>query len=755
MTDVDFRLHDLGWRAFQQLCHTILRDVMNQTVVSFLDGNDGGRDGAFVGTWTAGANQTFAGEFVVQCKHTTRAGHNLTKSQLEDELLKAGNLARAGRCDVYVLMTNAGITGRSEAAINKALKAAGVKHVLLLGSPWINQTIRESPRVRRLVPRLYGLGDLTQILDERSYEQARAVLDSMRSDLAKLVLTQTYFDASHAVLTKGFVLLLGAPATGKTTIAAELALGAADENGAAVVKLDSIRDMKDRWNPNETQFFWLDDAFGSTQFYEPLAHAWTRATSLVTGAIDSGSSFVLTSRDYIFEAARRHLKPGSFPLLSESQVVIDVAKLTQDERHQILYNHLRHGRQLNKFLASARPHLDLAASHAGFTPELARRLADPAFTSKVAPARATSIDDFFARPKEFLHDVIAGLSQDGQAALGLLFINRNWLPSPIRLSATDTDLVERLGSSLGGVSAALQALNGSLVRSVVREGTAGWVFAHPTMVEGYAELLRTPELLHHLITGFPLDTLMSEVTCGDVGIQGALVVPSAHYGLVLDRLDEPFTTPEWWREQSKRSAFLAYRCDRACLEEWVRRDPSRLDSLAEPGLMLEVDVDNELVARLHEFGLFPEASRAHFAKRLAELCLTGEDPAVAWNDTLKSLLTPDEWTRLKARLRERIIKEPGALVRGCTEHWSSSGEDPSDAVGPLKSLVYRIDKVFPDDPEAVAAAGGLDSSIAEWVDQQYWTEPSSPVPRPTSTPAPHSPIGPTDRSVFDDLLDGR
>ena len=239
MDGADFRLHDMGWSAFQQLCHTVLREVLGQTVASFLDNNDGGRDGAFTGTWSPVPGQHYSGEFVVQCKHTTRAGKNLTKADLGDEIPKATALAKAGRCDVYILMTNAGMSGRSELAIKAELNGAGVHHVLIFGSTWLNHTIRETPRVRRLVPRLYGLGDLTQILDERAYRQAQAVLDAMRTDLAKLVLTGTYYDASQAVLTNGFVLLLGAPATGKTTIAAELALGAADEQGAAVVKLPS------------------------------------------------------------------------------------------------------------------------------------------------------------------------------------------------------------------------------------------------------------------------------------------------------------------------------------------------------------------------------------------------------------------------------------------------------------------------------------------------------------------------------------
>ena len=54
-----------------------------------------------------------------------------------------------------------------------------------------------------------------------------------------------------------------------------------------------------------------------------------------------------------------------------------------------------------------------------------------------------------------------GLDADGRAALGLIFVNRDWLPSPVTLSPRDEDLLSRLGSTLGGVTAALDALRGA------------------------------------------------------------------------------------------------------------------------------------------------------------------------------------------------------------------------------------------------------------------------------------------------------
>lgn len=758
MTIPSFAMHDLGWHGFQQLCHTALREVLGQEVVSFLDNNDGGRDGAFAGTWTPSPGTLLGGEFVAQCKHTAKPGATIGASDLADELDKAERLVKAGRCDVYLLMTNAGVTGQSEATITEELKSRGVKHVRVLGSTWLNQTIAESSRLRRLVPRLYGLGDLTQILDDRAYRQARAVLDAMRSDLDKLVLTSTYERAAHALANKGFVLLVGAPATGKTTIAAQLALGTADEFDTAVAKIDSIADLQDRWNPDERQLFWLDDAFGATQFNRSLAWAWTTGVQRVNGAINGGSMFVLTCRDYVFRAAYSYLKPGSFPLLQEAQVVVDVADLTADERQQILYNHLRHGRQPNSFLERLLPNLDAASRRPGFSPELARRLGDPAFTGRVMPAVPESLASFFGRPSEFLRDVMAGLDTDARAALGLIFVNHDWLPSPITPSTEDEDLLARLGSTVGGVTSSLEALRGSLVQHIVRNGVSGWVFAHPTMVDAYADLLRSPELLHHLLTGFPLDVLLREVTCGGVGVQGAVIVPASNFGTVLDRLQEPLPEgEEAWRALNRRTNFLSTRCDERFLHMWLDRDPDRLDRLAEPGLMLEADPDNELVARLNEFGLFPEEMRRGFAAELIEYCVTGVDPAVLWNERLASILSTSERDTLLEQVRSVLLGNLKRLISNCTEHWSRD-RSPESEVEPLRSLVYYLPRTFPNDAVIDEKAKELDRLLDEWVAEQDWDDPdernrSRHAGGTATTGAAVSKS--IDRSMFDDLLDGR
>jgi hypothetical protein len=204
-----YDLHKLGWHSFQQLCLAISREVLGQTVQSFLNTKDGGRDGAFEGSWKPQKGEELKGRFVIQCKFSSKYNKPLRLSDVDDELKKVRKLVEQKRCDSYLLLTNFDVSGVKDTRIEEAFVAAGVKQFRTFGSDWINQQICANKLLRMLVPRIYGLGDLSEILDERAYSQARALLQSMREDLSKVVLTGVYGRAVRALDEHGFVLLLG------------------------------------------------------------------------------------------------------------------------------------------------------------------------------------------------------------------------------------------------------------------------------------------------------------------------------------------------------------------------------------------------------------------------------------------------------------------------------------------------------------------------------------------------------------------
>lgn len=751
-----YDLHTLGWSSFQQLCLTITREILGQTVESFLDSGDGGRDGAFAGTWRATGQEVLIGRFVIQCKFTSKRDHSLQLSELDDEFDKASRLASKGLCDSYVLMTNAGLSGPRAEDIKARLQAAGVRHVATFGSTWINQQIRENKRLRMLVPRVYGLGDLSQILDERAYRQARAILDSMREDLAKVVITGAYRKAAEALNQHGFVLLVGEPAAGKTTIASMLAMAAVDQWQASMLKLDEPATVTKRWNPDEpSQFFWLDDAFGVTQYEAFLVHGWNHVLPQITAMLRRGAKIVMTSRDYIYNRARMDLKESAFPLLRESQVVIDVHELSAEERRQILYNHLKLGTQPRAFVRDIKPYLEDIASHPRFIPETARRLADPLFT------KGLFIDPYYLRQfvekrEQFLHEVLQGLDADSKAALALIYMRNDHLESPIGLQSSESEAIERLHSSIGGCVNALGALNGSLVLHFNAGGESEWRFKHPTIGDAYAETLpQSPELLGIYIRGSAPERLVDQVTCGDVGIEKAVVVPKTLFGPMLTKLAEFSTSKSYkspglatWGAKRELQGFLSRRCSKEFLSLYLEQHAGLLERVSKPGLYLDTVPEVGLAVRLHEFGLLPEGHRKQFVQTVSDYAAEGEDTRALDDDDIRSLFTDDEFAQLRERVRTELLPRLADLRRTLQSHHHAN-EPAEEHMQPLSESLDTLKTSFSNDETAMKLIKRELREVKDWIEEHELEEPTRSPRQLATVELTQTPTG--TRSLFDDI----
>ena len=753
-----YDLHKLGWESFQRLCLTVTREILGQTVASFLNSHDGGKDGAFAGTWIGNGAEDLSGQFVIQCKFTSKSGNNLTESDLSDDFEKAKNLVDKGVCDSYVLMTNAGLSGVLETKIDQRLRSVGVKHVRILGSDWINQQILESQRLRTLVPRVYGLGDLSQILDERAYEQSQAVLEFMREDLAKVVVTDAYQKAVDAINEHGFVLLIGEPAAGKTTIASLLAMAALDQWNSLVLKLDEPKDIIDHWNPNEpSQFIWVDDAFGVTQYEDSLVREWNRILTNVRTMLSKGSKIVLTSRDYIYNRARNDLKANAFPLLNESQVVIDVRDLTMNERRQILYNHVKLGSQPKEFRTEIKPYLEGVANHPRFIPEIARRLADPSFARGLRLS-TEALDEFIDKRDLLLQQILEELDTHSRAALALIYMRNGQLESPIVVQTLESDALDRLGSNIGQTGIALEALKGSFVLHSHANDRSFWQYRHPTIGDSYSALLaKSPNLIDIFVQGSEPDRMLRQVTCGDVGLENAVVVPSSLFPQMLLKLGElqsrlaerSATYPGIWTEVLLQT-FLSRRCSSGFLRAYVDFYPSELDKFGDPRVF-HTSMELDVAARLLEFGLLPEEHRVALVKNASKELLQGDGCGPLNTNSTSSLFTEEELDDLYYRVKEELIPD----LENVGENWKSQyehGEDLDQFFEPLLELFDSLRDQFGDDQqisdlieqEEDEIQGFIAKNVPVWeADPDDWDFDDADTPDEPER----------ERSIFDDIDD--
>lgn len=750
-----YDLHQLGWYGFQELCLTVAREVFGQSVLSFLGSHDGGRDGCFTGKWKPDAKHTWKGKFVFQCKFTNRAHYNLKLSDLSDEFPKAKLLAERGLCNIYILITNAGVSGTLQDKIEQKLKPFGISNVLVLGSTWLFQTIRENKRLRRLVPRIYGLGDLSQILDERVYAQGRALLDSLKEELSKVVITDAYQRAAKAVDKHRFVLLIGEPAAGKTTIASLLAMGALDQWQASTLKLDTPEQVIHHWNPDDpNQFFWIDDAFGVTQYERSLVQGWNHRIAQVRAMLNKGARIVMTSRDYIYNSARNDLKATSFPLLNESQVVIDVHNLTLDEKRQMLYNHMKLGSQPPEFRKQIKPHLDSVAKSKRFIPETARRLGSPFFTKNLYITE-WHLEEFVNKQEDFLVEVISGLDDDSQAALALIYMNGGRLKSPIELNTEEKDALQRMGSSLGGCAQAFSAMGGNLVQFDDSAEFPVWRFKHPTVGDAFSVfVVKSPELIEIYLQGNPVEKLLEQVTCGKMGIKKAIVVPKSYFPLILKRLKMFTSTRKYkgeylskWGAKRQVHEFLSFRCSKDFLVEYIKENPDIIEQVVQPGLMLDTVSEVNVACRFHETNLLSEQHRKTFVNTVSKYAIDGEDLYALRSEKIRSILTIEELEALRTEVRLNVVPNIEEL---CTRRQDEFDDDDADFhMQSVIETLETIEEEFQDDDIISKKVKKQIQHVKAWVEAN--TSESAVGAREKLSDGMTSQQHETERSIFDDI----
>ncbi len=747
--EVTYELHSLGWKAFQNLCVTIVGEVWGQVVQSYFDSRDGGRDGAFHGIWKSKAGESYQGAFTAQCKFTAKADKSLRLADLTDELVKAQRLAESGLADNYFLFTNMRLTGESEEQIKKTFEdIAGIRHFAAYGSERISLIIRESTRLRMLVPRVYGLGDLSQILDERAYAQAQEILSALGEDLAKFVITDAYRRSAKALVEHGFVLLLGEPASGKSTIAAGLAVGALDEWGCSTVKIRDADDFVKHSNPHEPkQFFWVDDAFGATQLDSASAVRWNSVFPHVQAAIRRGARVVFTSRDYIYRRARTYLKESAFPLIRESQVVIQVERLTKEEREQILYNHIRLGMQSRQFKETIKPFLPNVSAHQRFSPEIARRLGSPVFTKNLTISKE-GLDDFVARPMELLQEIIRTLDVGSLSALAVVFMRGGMMSSPITMQKEEEKAVLLLGGTQADVRHAVSALEGSLLIQVRQKARFFWRFKHPTIRDAFAGLVADDrELLDIYLTGTPIEKLFSEISCGDVGLEGVkVIIPSERYDLVMTRIELFYKKRR--ENENLVNRFLANRCDCDFLTLYVAKNQNFIANLRIGSYLYAVS-DVDVIIRLHEFGLLPEEKRCSFLSAIRDLAVDTPDSGFL-REEIRQLFTQQEFHELLDHVRLVLLPNLDDLV----DNWYSNyngDDDPEEYFNELIGALEDYKKAYIDDNIAISQINNAIKKIEVVIEELHSDMPQEPDYEDIYDGSMRRSVINDSRSIFDDV----
>ena len=714
----------------------------------FSEGPDGGRDGAYYGNWTPQEGQNLSGSFTVQCKHTGKSGKSLPDYVINKEVPKIKRLASEELADNYFFITNYTLSAEREQKAQKLFIKCGAGSAHIFGANWINAIIAENSKLRRLVPRLYGLGDLTQIVTHQAYRQAKEVLNSLVPDLNCFVPTAAYKKSAHALSEHGFVLLLGEPASGKTMITNLLALSAADEWNLQTMIIASAEEFHRLWNPDEPgQFLWVDDAFGTTQFDPNRVREWNQRLPLLKSAIHNGARVVFTSRDYIFQAAKIYLKSSFFELFDDRRITIEVENLTEMERKMILYNHIKCGTQSVEFRKTVKSWLAEAAMTPRFLPETARRFANPKFTNDLI-LNATSVKDFFERPTKYLEEVLSNLAPAEKAAIALVFTSGGCLQIPIPENNKNLKTIMGFGSSVGKVKFSLNALNGTLIQRVRKDDSDHWSFRHPTIRDAFSSHVGSnPELIDVYLAGTTTEKLLNEVTCGQMNYEGVkIIVPPTRYQEVMEKLKEEGRNFGTFFDPV--SNFLAYRCNDDFLKTYFTIYESMASLPDEIVIPNRIDVALRILIRLHDSGYLMENVRQTTIERIRDFAHRNcwiqfmEDPIIR-------LLKNEEKETLFDEVKDIVFSNGYDLIDELRSSWD--GEESVDILFStyMDTLAAIADET--DDLDESIQAYELLEEVNDVITQMEMEQPDSWEYEPLEAEESLIENKPPIRDIFDDV----
>lgn len=303
----------------------------------------------------------------------------------------------------YILMTNVLMTPARREAVNVEFAKAlpGVK-ILTWGGQDVCDFLDNLPNVRLAFPHLLGIRDvnalLLNVLNKSTLERTKVQLRKA-VDLARVFAPTRAHDRAVAILQKHrFVVLTGPPEMGKTTIGLMVCLALADDDWQ-VYDCVAPKDVLNSYDADTRQVFFVDDAFGSTEYRPDKARPWGDQLESILLLMDDSHWLIWTSRPAPLNAALASInlqgRAERFP--SPGEVRVNANELTLYEKAAILYRHCKSAGLTDAAKKIVKSNLSGLITHDHFTPERIRRFVEHALPEIVAKSENPTAAFLLAR----------------------------------------------------------------------------------------------------------------------------------------------------------------------------------------------------------------------------------------------------------------------------------------------------------------------------------------------------------------------